>query len=167
MPQTPQWSLGWNSSPCQFFYSFGQHWTMPLELRKFALSVVFVLKPQIFKALEAWLNDVQMWNKISWTWVLTQTPLWSLRHISKNIWVGPVGIKNTTYTFIYLPNCDFDGVSFWICFELRRLKTQRKTPVLLYLGVSLIYVSYSNILGFFAKYKLDNALRFVRYIFIS
>ena len=92
MPQTPQWSLGQNSSACQFFFTFGHHLTKPQGLRKFAPSVVIGLKKQIYTALEAWSSDVWMWKKIACTWVLTQTPLWSLRHFSKKNWAGLLDI---------------------------------------------------------------------------
>ena len=49
VPQTLQWSLGQNSTACQFFFTFGHYLTTPLELQNFALSVEIGLKTQILE----------------------------------------------------------------------------------------------------------------------
>ena len=53
------------------------------RVEKICTFCCFGLKPQIYAALEAWSNEVRMWKKLVCTWVLNQTPQWSLFQFSK------------------------------------------------------------------------------------
>ena len=61
MPQTPQWSLGQNSTACQLFQILTSLDLASMRGKKLVFRPISTeKKAQIFLALEAWSNDVQM-----------------------------------------------------------------------------------------------------------